>query len=87
LLLYLRDRFGVRAGSVQMAYDVALLFAATSLLPARNLAVSALGTIAVNGVIAAHHRSARYVGVTGYAHRRTVRVRAGDVFRSDREEP
>ena len=71
LALYLQDRVGIRAGYVQMAFDAALLLIASSVLPAWNLVLSVLGMLTVNAVIAAHHRSDRYVGVTGRDRPRT----------------
>lgn len=64
LSVYLQARYGLRAGGVQMACDLAILAAGSCLLPAQNLVLSVLGAIVMNGVLVVHHRADRYVGVT-----------------------
>lgn len=64
LALYLQERHGIRAGYVQMVFDVLLLLAAASILPPWNLFLSLLGAVAMNGVLALYHRPDRYVGIT-----------------------
>jgi uncharacterized membrane-anchored protein YitT (DUF2179 family) len=59
--LMLQDRLGWRAGWVQLAFD-ALLFAAAFLVTdARTVAISFLGALVVNLVIAINHRRDRYI--------------------------
>ncbi len=64
LSCYLQERYGLRAGGVQMACDLAILTAGACLLPAQNLVLSVLGAVVMNGVLLVHHRADRYVGVT-----------------------
>lgn len=59
--LYLQDRTGLRAGHTQLIFD-ALLFAAAALfLDLWVVALSFLGALVVNLVIAINHRRDRYV--------------------------
>lgn len=64
LALYLQDRFGIRAGYVQMAFDATLLALSATLLPPQNLLASVLGLAVLNAIVIVHHRTDRYVGVT-----------------------
>jgi uncharacterized membrane-anchored protein YitT (DUF2179 family) len=64
LAFYLQERHGIRAGYVQMAFDGAIMLAATAVLPVQNLLLSVIGAIVMNGVLVVYHRSDRYVGVT-----------------------
>lgn len=86
LALYLQDRVGIRAGYVQMGFDAALLLMASSALPTRSLALSALGMLTVNAVIAVHHRSDRYVGITGWDPPRTDSAPARRALRTQGED-
>lgn len=62
LALYAQDRLGLRAGWVQLGFDVALFAVALVLLPDwRLVAWSALGALVVNLVIAINHRRDRYI--------------------------
>jgi len=61
LVLYLQDRFGWRAGRVQMAMDVAVMCCASVTLDWQHLALSVLGTVVLNQVLATNHRKDRYV--------------------------
>lgn len=64
LAIYLQDRFGLRAGYVQMAVDLAILAAAFFVIPLDRLALSVLGAVVVNMTLAINHRPGRYLGVT-----------------------
>jgi uncharacterized membrane-anchored protein YitT (DUF2179 family) len=60
--LSLQDRWGVRAGWVQLGFDVVLFAVALLVLPDwRLVAWSALGSLVVNLVIAINHRRDRYI--------------------------
>jgi uncharacterized membrane-anchored protein YitT (DUF2179 family) len=63
LALWLQDRFGWRAGKVQMGVDCAIvLLALFSIEPVRVL-YSILGAVALNIVLAINHRPGRYLGM------------------------
>lgn len=62
LALFLQQRRGWRAGSVQLACDVLILASALLLLPLGGVALSVLAAVALNLVIAINHRPDRYHG-------------------------
>ncbi len=63
LALWLQDRFGWRAGKVQMGVDCAIvLLALISIEPMRVL-YSILGAVALNIVLTINHRPGRYLGM------------------------
>jgi uncharacterized membrane-anchored protein YitT (DUF2179 family) len=59
--LILQDRFGWRAGWVQLAFDVALFAVALTILDPGAVAVSFVGAVVINLVIAINHRRDRYI--------------------------
>jgi len=63
LALYLQDRFGWRAGFVQLGFDGIILalsfFVATPFI----IACSVLGAIVLNLTIAINHRKDRYIAM------------------------
>ena len=59
--LDVQDRFGIRAGWVQMSFDAALFAAAFALMPWEKVIWSALGAAVLNLVIAINHRRDRYI--------------------------
>lgn len=59
--LMLQDRFGWRAGWVQLGFDALLFSAAFLVIEARLVLISFLGALVVNLVIAINHRRDRYV--------------------------
>lgn len=63
VVLYLQDRRGWRAGTVQMLIDSLIVLAATAMVDLRLLAISVLGAVALNLVVAINHRPGRYLGV------------------------
>jgi uncharacterized membrane-anchored protein YitT (DUF2179 family) len=63
LVLWLQDRFGWRAGTVQMAIDCVVVALALALVDAKRVALSVLGAVALNLVVAVNHRRGRYLGV------------------------
>jgi uncharacterized membrane-anchored protein YitT (DUF2179 family) len=64
LALFLQERFGLRAGKIQMAIDVAIVLAAVFIVPPDKVALSILGAVALNMVLAINHRAGRYMGVS-----------------------
>ncbi len=62
MAVYIQERGGWRAGHVQMAADVVIFLVALLVLPAAAVAMSMLGSVALNMVIAMNHRQGRYVG-------------------------
>ena len=59
--LMLQDRFGWRAGGVQLGFDAVLFTLAFAVIKARLVLISFLGTLVVNLFIAINHRPDRYV--------------------------
>lgn len=64
LALYLQERFGLRAGKVQMGIDVLIVLAAVAIVPLDKVVLSILGALALNMVLAINHRAGRYMGVS-----------------------
>ncbi|MCB1887628.1 MAG: YitT family protein [Rhodocyclaceae bacterium] len=62
MAVYLQERRGWRAGHVQMGADVVIFAVALLVLPAEAVAMSMLGSLALNMVISMNHRQGRYVG-------------------------
>ena len=63
VVLVLQQRRGWRAGKVQMAIDCLIVLAALALVEPWLIAVSVLGAVALNLVVAVNHRPGRYLGV------------------------
>ena len=61
LALMVQDRIGFRAGWTQLLFDFALFGAALVILPPSTVALSAVGAVVLNLVIAINHRRDRYV--------------------------
>jgi uncharacterized membrane-anchored protein YitT (DUF2179 family) len=61
LVLYLQERFGWRAGLVQMALDCSIVVLAFALTDWWHIALSVLGAVVMNQTLAINHRSGRYV--------------------------
>jgi uncharacterized membrane-anchored protein YitT (DUF2179 family) len=61
LALMLQDRLGWRAGWVQLSFDAVLFALAFLVVPAKTVAISLLGALVVNLVIAVNHRRDRYI--------------------------
>ncbi|MBB6254119.1 YitT family protein [Nitrospirillum iridis] len=64
LALYLQERFGVRAGYVQLGLDAVILTSACFVLSPQHLALSVIGAIIANMILAMNHRADRYLGLT-----------------------
>jgi len=63
LVLWLQQRNGWRAGKVQMAIDCLIVAAAFAIVDPAAVALSVLGAVALNGVVAVNHKPGRYLGV------------------------
>lgn len=61
--LYLQNRYGWRAGKIQMAVDAAIVLAAFSIVEPGRVLLSVLGAVAMNLVLAVNHRPGRYLGM------------------------
>jgi uncharacterized membrane-anchored protein YitT (DUF2179 family) len=62
LALYLQDKRGWPAGKVQMLLDAVILTALIAVLDLPHLALSLVGAVALNLVLATNHKSGRYLG-------------------------
>jgi uncharacterized membrane-anchored protein YitT (DUF2179 family) len=60
LALYLQDRFGIRAGKLQLIVDVVVMFASLYVVSVPALIVSVAGAVVLNLIIAMNHRPNRY---------------------------
>jgi uncharacterized membrane-anchored protein YitT (DUF2179 family) len=60
LALLLQERFGWRAGYVQMALDVVVVLAALTVVAPSVAVLSALGAVVLNLVLSMNHRPGRY---------------------------
>ena len=61
LALYLQDRYGWRAGKVQMAVDCCIVAAALVTVEPLRVLWSVTGAVALNLVLAMNHRPGRYM--------------------------
>ncbi|WP_043529224.1 YitT family protein [Litchfieldella xinjiangensis] len=64
LVLFLQERYGWRAGYVQLGIDGLILLTALAMLPLDRVALSVLGALALNMIIAMNHKPGRYIGVS-----------------------
>lgn len=62
LSLYMQNRYGVRAGKVQMAIDCAVVLLALFIVPVDRVAYSVLAVVVMSGFLWISHRPGRYVG-------------------------
>lgn len=63
LVLYLQERFGWRAGSIQMALDCSIVLCAFALTDWWHIALSVLGAVVLNQTLATNHRAGRYMAI------------------------
>ena len=63
LALYLQEHRGWRAGKIQMAIDCTIVLASFTIVPPWLVAISVLGAVALNLVLAVNHKPGRYMGV------------------------
>ncbi|MDR6212637.1 YitT family protein [Paracidovorax wautersii] len=62
LSLYLQQRYGIRAGKVQMAIDCVVVLLALFIVPFDRVAYSVLAVVVMSGFLWISHRPGRYVG-------------------------
>jgi uncharacterized membrane-anchored protein YitT (DUF2179 family) len=62
LSIWLQERRGVRAGTFQMAVDSLIVVGSFLVVTPATLALSVLGAVALNAVLAVNHRPGRYLG-------------------------
>lgn len=63
LVLYLQERFGWRAGWIQLALDAAILLGSLAVVPPATAATSLIGALALNVTLAINHRPGRYMAM------------------------
>jgi uncharacterized membrane-anchored protein YitT (DUF2179 family) len=63
LVLYLQERFGLRAGLLQMGLDCCIVLAAFAVTDVKHIALSVLGAVALNQTLAINHRADRYIAI------------------------
>ncbi len=63
LVLYLQERFGWRAGLLQMALDCAIVLCSLAVVDWRHTALSVLGAVVLNQTLATNHRAGRYMAM------------------------
>lgn len=63
LVLYLQERFGWRAGHLQMVMDAAIVLAAFWVVDGPQVLWSVLGAVVLNMTLAINHRPGRYMAV------------------------
>jgi len=62
-VLYLQERFGWRAGQVQMVFDCAIVLAAFAVVDWQQIIWSVVGAVVLNMTLAINHRPGRYMAV------------------------
>jgi len=60
LALWLQDRYGIRAGKLQMGVDTCVVLASLFVVSMPMLAASIVGALILNLIIAMNHRPGRY---------------------------
>ena len=63
LVLYLQERFGWRAGLLQMGLDCCIVLAAFAVTDWQHIALSVLGAVVLNQTLATNHRAGRYMAL------------------------
>ena len=63
LVLHLQERFGWRAGWVQLGLDTAILLLSLSVVSPSIIAISLIGAFSLNLTLAINHRPGRYIAV------------------------
>ena len=64
LAMFLQERFGLRAGWVQLGIDITIMAVALAYLPWENVALSVIGAVVLNVVLGVNHKPGRYVAVS-----------------------
>ncbi|CAH8219781.1 Membrane protein [Vibrio aestuarianus] len=60
LCLFIQDKFGISVGKSQLTIDCAILFASFFFVSPTTIAISVLGAVALNLVLAMNHKPTRY---------------------------
>ncbi len=63
LAIYIQDRFGIRAGLIQLAFDSCVMIAAFSVINPQTVLYSIVGAFVLNLFLTINHRSDRYIVV------------------------
>ncbi|MEW9616779.1 YitT family protein [Shinella sp. S4-D37] len=63
LAVYMQERFGIRAGLVQLAFDVVVLIAAFSVAAPFIVLCSVVGALVLNLFLTVNHRADRYIAM------------------------
>jgi len=63
LVLYLQERFGWRAGRIQMALDCTIVLCSLAVVDWQHTALSVLGAVVLNQTLATNHRVGRYMAL------------------------
>ena len=58
----LQDKFGIRAGYLQLGIDAVILAAAFIVVPVDRAILSLLGALVLNMIVGLNHKPGRYVG-------------------------
>ncbi|GHB16925.1 YitT family protein [Salinicola rhizosphaerae] len=64
LAVYLQDKYGWRAGKVQMALDALIMLIAFAVLPVTNVLYSIIGAVVLSAILTINHRPGLYTGVS-----------------------
>ncbi len=63
VVLYLQDKYGWRAGIVQMVFDCLIVLGALIIADWQRVALSVLGAVVMNLTLTINHRAGRYMAV------------------------
>ncbi len=63
LAIYIQDRFGIRAGLIQLAFDACVMLCAFLVIDPATVAYSIVGAFVLNIFLAINHRLDRYIVV------------------------
>lgn len=64
LAVFMQERFGLRAGLVLLAVDLAVMAAALLVIDVEHVALSVLGALVISVTLTLNHRPGRYVGMS-----------------------
>jgi len=62
LAIWMQEKLGWRAGYVQLSIDLVILAIAFFILPTEKVALSVLGAVIINMILALNHKPGRYAG-------------------------
>ncbi|WP_420473531.1 YitT family protein [Noviherbaspirillum sp. ST9] len=63
LVLYLQERYGLRAGLVQLGLDATILMLSIPMISMTSVAISLLGAAMLNLTLAVNHKPGRYMAI------------------------